>query len=370
MRILVVGGGVAGLAVARALQRVGRQAEIVERAAAWRVESAGMYLPGNGMAALARLGLAEAVTDAGTVVERRRLHDDRGRVLVDFDEAGFWRPVGPPIGLPRRDLHRILVEGAAGVPIRFGVTIASLEQRDGSVDVAFTDGTTGGFDLVIGADGVHSTVRRLAFGGPDARSAGQVGWRYLVEGRPEIAGWNGWLGGERAFLALGVGGGRVYCYGDVRTRDRADPTHGDRAAFARLFVHFAEPVPSLLAGIEGVEAVHFSPIEEVCPPTWVTGRVVLIGDAAHASSPNMAEGASMAIEDALVLAEALTTEPDVVTALASFTRRRAGRVRWVQDKTHARDRLRYLPAGPRGAIMRLVGRRTFRAHYRPLLDPP
>ena len=118
------------------------------------------------------------------------------------------------------------------------------------------------------------------------------------------------------------------------------------------------------------DGIWFSPIEEVVPPTWSRGRVVLIGDAAHASSPNMAEGASMAIEDALVLAEVLTGGGSIPEALAAFGARRTPRVTWVQDKTHARDRLRSLHPAIRGPVMRLAGRRTLRAHYEPLLAPP
>jgi len=370
MRILIVGGGIAGLAMGRALQRVGLDSEIVERANAWRVESAGIYLPGNGMAALERLGLAERVQEAGAVVERRRFIDERGSLLFAFDEAAFWRPLALPIALPRRDLQRILAEGAAGVPIRFATSVASIDDHGDAADVTFDDRSAGTFDLVIGADGIHSTVRRVVFGGPAARLAGQVSWRYLVDGRPEITGWNGWLGGDRSFLALSVGAGRVYCYGDVRATEPSDPTSGDRPAFVRLFSSFAEPVPSLLQGLRDDAELHFSPIEEVTPPTWSKGRVVLIGDAAHASSPNMAEGASMALEDALILAESLAAGGDVASALGAFGTRRTARVRWVQDKTHARDRLRYLPATLRGFALRAFGRRTSRAHYLPLLEQP
>ena len=303
-------------------------------------------------------------------VERRRFLDDRGRLLFEFDEASLWRPVALPIALPRRDLHRILAEGASGIPIRFGMTVTTIADSGDAVDVAFTDGTAGRFDLVIGADGIHSTVRRLVLHGPAARLAGQVAWRYLVDGHPEITGWNGWLGPDRSFLALALGNGRVYCYGDVRATAPSDPTGGDPTAFTRLFASFAEPVPALLGAVGGTVELHFSPIEEVTPPTFVKGRVVLIGDAAHASSPNMAEGASMALEDALLLADGLATGADLPSALEAFVSRRVARVQWVQDKTHARDRLRYLPPWLRAVVMRSFGKRTSRAHYRLLLERP
>ena len=127
-------------------------------------------------------------------------------------------------------------------------------------------------------------------------------------------------------------------------------------------------MPGLLAAAPA-DDVWFSPVEEV-PPTCSTGRIQLIGDAAHASSPNMAEGASLAMEDALVLAELLAAGDGVEPALAAFRARREARVAWVQHTTHRRDRLRYLPPAFRIAVMRVAGSWTFRTHYRHLLGPP
>jgi 2-polyprenyl-6-methoxyphenol hydroxylase-like FAD-dependent oxidoreductase len=247
--------------------------------------------------------------------------------------------------------------------------VTSLADDGSKVHVGFHDGTTGDFDLVIGADGIHSVIRRLAFGGPQPNLVGQAGWRFVLDGHPEIDGWNGWIGRDRGFLALAIGRGRVYCFADVRSSDPADPTAGDPARLVSMFAAFPDPVPSLLREIPPASDVWFSPVEEVAP-TWSRGRVQLVGDAAHASSPNMAEGASLAIEDAIVLAEELSASDTVEAALAAFRTRRAARVQWVQDTTHRRDRLRYLPALARIAIMRVAGERTFRRHYRPLLLPP
>ncbi len=370
MRILIVGGGIAGLSLARALRLRGMDSEIVERAAVWRIAGAGVYLPGNGMLALERLGLADQVRARGEVVARRLLLDDAGRLLVDFDEAGFWRDLAPPAALHRRELHDILVEGAAGVPIRLGITVRSISDDGASVRVVLSDGIEAEFDLVVGADGIHSSIREKILGAPAARPVGQVGWRFVLGGHPEISGWNGWIGRDRGFLALGIGAGRIYCYADVRSNDPADPTRGDPSRLAEMFASFRDPVPALLAEMQPASDTWFAPVEEVSPPIWSKGRVVVIGDAAHASSPNMAEGASMALEDALVLAETLSASPSVEHALEAFRGRRAARVAWVQDTTHRRDHLRYLQPALRRAVMRVAGRRTFRAHYGPLLAPP
>ncbi len=370
MRILIVGGGIAGLSTARALGLRGLESEIVERDAAPRIAGAGVFLPGNGMAAMRRLGLEDAVLARGAIIERRRLIDDRGRHLLDFDESTFWRSVAPSVALHRHDLHEILAHGASDIPIRFGITVTSLvDDGAGSIGVTFSDGAASVYDLVIGADGIHSGIRAMVFGGPRPSLVGQAGWRFVVDGHPDIAGWNGWLGRDRGFLALAIGRGRVYCYADVRSGTATDPTAGDMTRLAALFTAFPEPVPGLFAQAPPAADVWFSPVEEV-PPTWSQGRVQLVGDAAHASSPNMAEGASLAMEDALVLAEVLASSDDVGAALETFRARRSERVEWVQHTTHRRDRIRYLPPAFRIAMMRVAGQRTFRAHYRPLLEPP
>ena len=230
--------------------------------------------------------------------------------------------------------------------------------------VSFSDGSTGTYDLVVGADGIHSTIRSLALGGPPANDVGQASWRFIADDVAGITDWTAMLGRGRTFLTVSLGGGVVYCYADVSTSDPADAAREDwRARFA----DFAEPVPSLL---DRAAETYFAPIEEVAPPAWTAGRVVLVGDAAHASSPNMAQGAAMALEDALVLAEALTADQTVDQALAGYVQRRQGRVTWVQEQTHRRDRTRNLHPIVRNLTLRLAAERIFRSNYGPLRELP
>jgi 2-polyprenyl-6-methoxyphenol hydroxylase-like FAD-dependent oxidoreductase len=129
-------------------------------------------------------------------------------------------------------------------------------------------------------------------------------------------------------------------------------------------------VPSILSELDGFDSVHFSPIEEIVIDSWVQGRVVLVGDAAHATSPNMAEGASMALEDALVLAHMLSTHDSPAGALSAFSERRRARVRWVRQRTHHRDRIRTLPVCLRNLALRVAGTALYQRDYRPLLQEP
>ena len=173
-----------------------------------------------------------------------------------------------------------------------------------------------------------------------------------------------WLGRGAAFLAVPLGGGRTYCYAAVDRRTPADPTGDDPSALAGLFDGFAEPVPTLLAAQPA--APYFSPIEEVIQQPWTRGHVVLVGDAAHAMSPNMAEGVGMAVEDALVLAETI----EAGRPLAEFEERRRPRVGFVQAQTHRRDRTRNLPSFVRDPVLRRLGQRIFRGNYEPLVAAP
>jgi 2-polyprenyl-6-methoxyphenol hydroxylase-like FAD-dependent oxidoreductase len=364
-RILVVGAGLAGLAAARTLARSGFSVEVIERQPAWGEAGTGIYLPGNASRALRGLGLEQAVSERGIVIPRQRVSDHRGRLLVEVDLAELWDGVGPCLALQREDLHAVLVEGARDVPIRMGSDVRGLREQNGTVSVEFGDGTVGEYNLVIGADGIRSAVRRLAFGDDaTARPVGQKGWRFVTACPPEITSWSAMLGQRTAFLMIPIGNGRVYCYCDVVSTSGEDPVED----LGRLFSGFAEPVPELLNSVAARDLLHRATIEEVSLDSWVRGRVLLVGDAAHATSPNMAEGAAMALEDALVLAECLAGLGPVPAALSAFEERRRRRTDWVRAQTHRRDRTRYLPTAVRNVVLRAFGRRIFRSNYRPLLD--
>ena len=364
-RVLVVGAWIGGLAVARTLARVGFAVEVVERSAAWGEAGMGIYLQGNAARALRALGLEREVAERGVVIRRQRISDERGRQLVEIDIGELWNGVGPCIALARSDLHAVLLDGAREAPIQMGVEVRGLSEGDGSLSVEFADGSAGEYELVVGADGIHSTVRRFAFGEQaTVRPVGQVGWRFVTECPPEITTWSVMLGHRTAFLTIPIGNGRVYCYCDVVSASG----EGDEEDLSRLFSAFAEPAPSLVDAVTDRSLVHRSTIEEVALDSWTRGRVVLIGDAAHATSPNMAEGAAMALEDALVLAECLAQGEPIPGALSAFETRRRPRTDLVRSHTKRRDRTRYRPAVVRNMVLRTLGRKIFRANYRPLRD--
>ena len=329
--VLVVGAGIAGLAVAGALRARGFEVSIVERAATLEPLGAGILLGANAVAAARALGVE--LSDRARPARSARITDARGSLLQEttFDSGG--RDLATYV-LHRNDLHERLVAQAPAV--RCGVTVSALAETEAGVEVGFSDGGAGRFDLVIGADGIRSSIRAFALGAdaPEILYAGYTCWRLVcadpgVEGLQEM-----WGRGRRVGFAP-LGDGRLYVFlvanAPARTPSPAWPD-GLRA----LFADFAAPVPAILdAAATGPEPLHHD-LEDLARPQWGRGRVWLIGDAAHAMLPNLGQGAGMALEDALVVAHALgaprsTPLGDAFARLRALRTRRIARV-WRQSR--------------------------------------
>jgi 2-polyprenyl-6-methoxyphenol hydroxylase-like FAD-dependent oxidoreductase len=369
-RILIVGGGIAGLSVATALHRRGLTPELVERSTTWPAVGAGINLPANGVRVLRALDVGDAVDRTATVIRRWGFFDQQGALLCETDLEELWRDVGPCLGITRVRLQEALLTGAA-VSHRLGVSLTALTQDDDRVRVSFSDGTSGDYDLVVGADGIHSTVRELAVSASSPSYAGTMAWRSVIPTRPRGILDMMVLMGEGCFFGLApMGEGYTYGFGAVGGTRFNDPLVGRLERFRRRFAGFGAPVPAYLAALQSDEQLHFGPIEWVEVDEWYRGRVVLIGDAAHAGPPHMGEGGCMAMEDALVLADVLCTADRLETALETYVRRRRPRAGWVQEQSRAAAEAWVLPPAVRNAALRERGDQMFRDRYRPLIAAP
>ena len=317
------------------------------------------------------IGFADDAARDGCIIRTQTLFNHRGTCLAEIDAEAFWRDCGPCLGLARSDLRKRLAQRAAGLHIRLGVTVQSLRQDDDHVRVELSDGSCETYDLVVGEVGIRSSIRGMEFGDASPQFRGQMGWRFIARRPVGINGWTVFLGPGSAFLIVPIGHDLAYCYADQAAAQAIpDPAGGSIEKLREEFADFASPVREVLAEFRSVDPVHFSAIEEVARQCFGRGRVVLIGDAAHAMSPNMACGAAMAFEDALVLAEIVSRAGAASEIVPGFVRRRSARVGRVRQQTDRRDRLRSLPPIVRDVFVRLLSRRLYRANYQPLLAPP
>ncbi len=333
-KILIVGGGIGGMVAAVALRQKDFEVEIVEVNPKWDVYGVGIIQLANALRALATVGLADQALAAGFGMSTLGFYDHEGNLLYQIPQPQLAGPHYPAANaLTRSRLHKILQEAVreAGVNVRVGLTVSELEQRDDAVEVTFTDYTSGRYDLVIGADGIRSLIRGLVFGPEYQPSyAGQMCWRYNVPRPPEVDNFQLFLGpsGNKAgFVPLAPD--LMYILLTEATRESGDrwpriPEERLAEAFRERLLEFGGPVATIRdTCITDSSKVVYRPFETIIvPPPWYRGRVVLIGDAAHAMTAHIAQGSAMAIEDAVVLAEELGTKPTLLKALDGYTERR------------------------------------------------
>ncbi len=337
--VVIVGGGIAGSALSIALARRGIKTTLIEREARWTPLSSGLFIYCNGLQALDRLGVLDDIRQSGWV------SPDGGNLYLTADGEKITRTIYPQIGdtipaivgMRRVELHRVLASALErqGVTVRLGVTVTAIDDKDPARPVSLTlsDGSTLTCDLLVGADGIRSQIRTHLFGALEPTYTGFGVWRSTHKKPASI---------DEKIMLMGVGTrlgimpisrDELYMFGT--TREPGKPYY-PRDTWAKemraKFAAFKGPTEALLAEITQPEQVFYTSVEEVhLPLPWSRGRVVLIGDAAHSSSPFMGQGGAMALEDAVLLAEMLDGATDIPAVLTAFGTRRFERCKFVQD---------------------------------------
>jgi 2-heptyl-3-hydroxy-4(1H)-quinolone synthase len=376
-RVLVVGAGIAGLAAAGAIVRLGWEVSVVEQRAHFDGVATGLFVPANGVRALAALGLLAAVARRGQAISLLRARGADGAAESVARLERVWPQVGPSIGIRRSSLQDALLAallGAAEAPVRMGVRLAGLVPDGRAVRARFGDGETGSYDLVVGADGASSAVRGLLWSGSAARYGGESWWRGVVRCPRDLTDWTLTLCRAGNVVAIPVGSGLVYWGAGVSRREPFQDAPAGRAARVRAqFADAAGVAAAVLDQVTEDSAVQFSSADTAWVDNPVAGHVVLIGDAWHATTPSMAQGAAMAAEDALALAQELGRDPrpgGIGEALGRFAARRLPRVRHVQETTDFRNQIAALPL--EGRVETLVPRweELSVASFAPLVRQP
>ena len=311
-RAAVIGAGIGGLATGIALTQAGWEVTVYEAAAELRPLGAGLSIWPNGVRALRTLGLEQLVDAAPRVGGALRRAD--GSVLTEFEPGVLEERFGAPlVGMHRADLHEALIVALGADRVRLGVRLSGCEEGE----LHFSDGSAQRPDLVVGADGLNSTVRAGLIGDGDARDSGLASFRGIarVEGEVPVGEW--WGPGTVAGL-LQLGAGRVYWYVGYRGEPQRDVLDGLLAEFGPAIGEVVRRTPAEEVLLHRL--YDRDPIE-----SWSRGTTTLLGDAAHPMLPFLGQGACSALEDAVALGAAVGDSDTVATALARYEKERVER---------------------------------------------
>jgi 2-polyprenyl-6-methoxyphenol hydroxylase-like FAD-dependent oxidoreductase len=337
-RVLISGAGITGLTLAASLGRRGIPVEVVEIKPTIQDQGGiGLSIMGNASKALATIGVAEQCVVAGMPADSLTVRTPRGDIVATPPWPDLGKPAWPAqIGISRSVFHDILLAAAraAGASIRCGVSIESIQEGE-SARVRFSDGSSSEYDLIVAADGLYSHVRKLIFPeAPAPKLTGQAIWRAYAPRPRDITTTQMHFGGTQGLVGIcpiSQDGCYVYCLHNTTPGERVEPEQGPELLREKLR-DYGGLIPPLAAAIRDPKLVSYRPLEWLLvPKPWHRGRVVLMGDAAHANPPNLAQGAAMGIEDAVVLTEELERCDDLQEALRRFMDRRFDRAKLVVE---------------------------------------
>ncbi|MFG2692801.1 FAD-dependent monooxygenase [Kitasatospora sp. NPDC048407] len=340
LRVLVHGGGIGGLTLAVALARRGHSVEVAELREQFDALGVGIIQPSNALHVMREIGILDDCLAVGFEWEVLTICDPAGRPVAKIPQPRMDEAPANN-GIPRPALAQVLGRAAteAGARVHFGTTITELADDGAGVDVTLSDGSTGRYDLVVGFDGIGSPLRTRLYGDRfRPEYTGFANWRVTLPRRADLQGVLMSTGNLAAKALLTPITDELMYLGSVfaEAEDfRPDPERAHEQLTERL-ADFTGPVAEALAQITDPSTVVYSRISQVTVDApWHVGRVVLAGDAAHASTPHLAQGAAMAVEDALVLAQELDATEDVAAALQAWEDRRRPRAMFVQSLSRA-----------------------------------
>jgi len=334
-KILIVGGGIAGLSVMRALENKGFSPELVEQSDTIHSDGTGILLGFNAVSVLENLGLKNEVEHAGVKLSTMSAFDEKGESVVACDldyvqvKSGY-----ATYGIDREGLINILSSSINKAQIKTATKVIQVRQTPQGVEAVFDDGSVKHYDLLIGADGIHSAVRKAIFGEIPLRDAKQGCWRFIAK-TPENFTKNGifeYFGvGKRAGY-MPMQNGELYAY-ILLNANEYDARHmPSTQELLQRCEAFEGDWHMIAQALKEPLRTRFDALKDLSQICIAKDRVVLIGDAAHAVTPNLGQGAAMGLEDAELLAYYLDTSESIQSALQAFEKRRYKRVEAIKNK--------------------------------------
>jgi len=329
-RALIAGGGIGGLVTAIALQRAGLNVTVFERVKEQQEVGAGLTLWANAMQALQKIGVPELLPSIGQPLSRSCVLSWGGEILSETPMKALYKRFGTPlVAVHRADLLAALRRAVGDNVVQSGVECTGFRQDEAGVRLQQALGEEVPGDLLVGADGIHSSMRAHLFGAAKPRYAGYTAWRGVASTTP--GGWNEqvttetWGNGKR-FGLVPLSHGRIYWYATLNAPEGTpDPQAGRKERLLHLFSTCHAPVPAVIEATGESAILHNDIYDLPSLAHWSRGRVTLLGDVAHAMTPNLGQGAGQAIEDALALAICLTGESSVSSAMQAYERQRLTR---------------------------------------------
>lgn len=332
IKILISGAGIAGLVLARLLKKLGIPFKIIEQRSQFTSDGAGIALPANAVKALRHIELGKEIDQHTHQVKKIIYTDSAGTVLSE--KSLLEKPLDSDkfVALHRHKFHDILDQEMANL-VDFNTSITQMTQTANGVRVKFNqpDSKEEEFSMVVGADGVNSTVRQLMFNAPPLVDLGVTIWRWTCNySTAELQPTYAW-GAKDLFMAYPIGPNEVYCYAHVYDPESQLIKSSDpKAILTKHFNQHGGIVKTMLSILPDNQFIIPGRLRSVPKPLFVSGRVVLIGDAGHACSPMLQQGASGALEDAIALTEFLK-HFSIEEALKHFEKFRSERINWVTE---------------------------------------
>jgi len=334
--ILVIGGGIGGLTAAIALRAEGHRVTVIERDPEWSVYGVGIIQQANVLRAMARLGLLDDYLSAAVGFDFVAVHAPDGTLVAKVPSPRLVDGCPANVGIGRQALQQVLADRtfATGAEVLLGRTADTIDDRGDAVCVRFPDDSERRFDLVVGADGIHSQTRRQLFPqAPQPEFTGQAVWRYNLPRPADLDSLHVYNGPIGAGL-VPISDTLMYLY--LTTPEPGNPHYSRIGIAAAMRAKVPQALVALADLITDDDDVVYRPLETLLlDGPWHRGRVVLLGDAVHASTPHLGQGAGMAIEDAIVLAEELARHGTPDAAFAAYRERRFERCRYIVEQSLA-----------------------------------